>query len=377
MVSGPPIRVLQLLVSTALGGGPTQVFETLRRLSRKEFDWVIGAPADGPFFQRFAELGPVHELPLHRLSARTLLDVVRLLRTERIDVVHSHGKGAGLYGRLAAGLTRTSAVHTFHGIHADKYGPVGRAAYVALERCLSALSYAVVNVSARQAQTGDALRLWPRGRAMLIVNGIDAEQTRALARTGQRTDFGVGPRGQVIAYIARLDAVKAVEVFLDASARLLERHPDLRAVLIGGGPEERRLRDRVARAGAERAMVFAGEMPDAARVFAIADVYVSTSRGEGLPLSLLEAMACGVPVVASRIAAHEELITDGRTGLLARLDDPGDVAKKIDRVLGDQDLGRRLGAAARDVVERRYDVERTAETLAELYRRAGEAARSA
>jgi glycosyltransferase involved in cell wall biosynthesis len=92
---------------------------------------------------------------------------------------------------------------------------------------------------------------------------------------------------------------------------------------------------------------------------------------------LLEAMACGVPVVATRIAAHEELITDGHTGLLTRLDDPRDVAEKIDRLLGDRDLARKLGAAAREVVERRHDITRTAAELAALYRRAAGAARTA
>jgi glycosyltransferase involved in cell wall biosynthesis len=99
---------------------------------------------------------------------------------------------------------------------------------------------------------------------------------------------------------------------------------------------------------------------------------VSASRGEGLPLGVLEAMACAVPVVASRIPAHEELIVDGRTGLLARRDDPIDLAEKMSRLLADRDLRARVRISAREEVDRRYDISATAAGLAALYRKADE-----
>ncbi|HUG38201.1 MAG TPA: glycosyltransferase, partial [Candidatus Limnocylindrales bacterium] len=117
-----PIRILQLLVSTALGGGPEHVWQVIRGLPRDEFAPMVAAPRDGPLFQRFRDLGvEVVEMPLNRLRPGALADVVRLIRERGIDVVHSHGKGAGLYGRCAAWWTGVAAVHTFHGIHYDEY----------------------------------------------------------------------------------------------------------------------------------------------------------------------------------------------------------------------------------------------------------------
>jgi len=366
------IRVLQLLVSTRFGGGPVQVFENLRHLPDEEFEWVVGAPADGPFFERFARIGTTRSLSLDRLRPTTLVEVIRLVRRHRIDVIHSHGKGAGLYGRLAARFTGTPAIHTFHGIHAAKYGAPAARLYVALERALARLSYAIVNVSESEARAGEALRLWPPGRALVIRNGIDSAATRAMAQ-----DRGLSPRmlgvtheGPLVASIARLDRVKGVDIFIRALAQLSDRHPTAHGLVVGTGGEEARLRTLVSDLGAGRRIRFAGEVPDAARILAAVDVYVSASRGEGLPLALLEAMACGVPVVATKIAAHEEVVVEARTGFLTRVDDDGDLAIKIGRLLEDGGLRARIGANAREEVDRRYAVATSAAELGALYRRA-------
>lgn len=369
-MTSSPTRVCHLLVSTAVGGGPKQVFETIRRLPDADFQWVVAAPADGPYFARFAGLGPAHDLPLERLSARTLARVVGLIRRHRIDVVHSHGKGAGLYARLAGALTGTPAIHTFHGIHVSKYGRTGRALYLGLERWLSRLSFRVINVSESQARTGEALRLWPPGRAVVICNGIDAEETRRVFRDQglDRAALGLPGDAPVIGTIARLDPVKGVDVLVEALARLRPRVPGILGLVVGQGSEMARLRTQAAREGLDGAVVFAGEIDEGVRALRAMDVYVSTSRSEGLPLSLLEAMACGVPVVVTRIPPHAEIVIDGRTGLLACVDDPGDVADKVAALMEDGPRRHACAAAAAADVALRYAISATASRLAGLYR---------
>ncbi len=366
------IRVLELLVSTRVGGGPKQVFEAIRLLPRDEFTWIVAAPDDGPYFARFAGIATMHALRLDRLDVPTLIRVVRLIRAERVDVVHSHGKGAGLYGRLAAAWSRVPAIHTFHGIHAAKYGTVGERLYLALERALARLSYAIVNVSTSQARAGDAVRLWPAGRAVVIRNGVDTAAIRSLVARDSldRRSLGVADGGPVIATIARLDPVKGVDVFVKAVARLADRHPGIRALVVGAGQEDGRLRTLAAELGAAARIVFAGEIADAVRVMPAIDVYVSASRAEGLPLGVLEAMACGVPVVATRIPAHEEIFEPAGAGLLATVDDPAGLAAAIDRVLTDADLRAGLSRRARETVDADWDVAGSARALGALYRRA-------
>ena len=154
------IRVLELLTTTGVGGGPQQVRHLVRHLPAGEFEVTIAGPREPGLPEPFRlepaplALGTLRGFPL------TLRRTVRLIHRARAHVVHTHGKGAGVYGRLAARLARVPAVHTFHGIHYESYSRAGQRVYLALERRLSRISHAVINVSASQEAEGLALRLF-------------------------------------------------------------------------------------------------------------------------------------------------------------------------------------------------------------------------
>ncbi len=246
------IRVLQLLVSTAVGGGPRQVLQLTRAL-----------PRDSAGF----------------------------------DLVHSHGKGAGLYGRYAAWRLGVPAIHTFHGIHYDEYpAPVARL-YLVLERVLARATRVVINVSHSQEREGLALRLFAPAQSRVIVNGLDGAAVGALAagRGFAKAQLGLAPTTPVIGTVARFDPVKAIGHLADALALLRERIPAAHLVLAGGGGEEKDVRRHVARARLIDAVTFLGTTKDVVRVLPALDVFVYTSRKEGLPLAVLEATACGLP----------------------------------------------------------------------------------
>lgn len=366
------IAVLELLVSSHLGGGPAHVEALVRRLDPAEFAVTVGAPAGGPFVERFRAAGAdVVEVAADRLSPRTLARVGRLIRARGAAVVHSHGKGAGLYGRLAARRAGAAAVHTFHGLHYAGYPPGARAAYLALERALARRSHTLIHVSASQAAAARPLGLAPTDRSRVIVNGIDIARVEAdaLPRARARAELGVPPDGAVLGTVARFDPVKALEVLLEAVPRL----PGATLVVIGDGPEAASLRARARGLGLEARVVFAGARPDAARWFAALDAYVSVSRGEGLPLALVEAMATGIPVIASRVSGHVDTVTDGETGILVPVDDPAALAAAAAALLGDPARARALGAAGRTRARRDFSVDRMAAEVAEVYRRAAAA----
>lgn len=201
-----PVRVLELLVSTAVGGGPKHVFDLVTRLS-PELSPIVAAPPDGPFFERFRKAGiETHALALDRLSPWTLAQMLRVAREREVGLIHSHGKGAGLYGRLAGRLLGIPAIHTFHGLHYQDYSPTGRCLYLGLE--------------------------------------LD---------------------NLVVGSVARFDPVKGLEVLLEAVRRLQARLPRLRLVLVGDGPEMPRLSRLAGDLGLGSAVTFAGVVEDAAR----------------------------------------------------------------------------------------------------------------
>lgn len=364
-----PVRVLELLVSTELGGGPAHVRDLIAGLAGPEFQLTVAGPPGGALVPAFTAAGATFApLRADRLSIGALRETVRLARRSRAQVIHSHGKGAGLYGRIAARLTGAAAIHTFHGIHHAGYSRL----YLTLERALARRSYAVIHVSASQAEEARALGLAPPDRTRVIVNGVDGAAIRALAGRSTLTRAGLGlrPDALVLATMARFDPIKGLDVLLRALPDLLARVPAAQLLIVGDGPERERLHALARELDEAGRAVFAGAVPDAARLLPLADLYVTASRREGLPLAVLEAMACGRPVLATRVPGHIDLVEDGVTGLLVPPDDPAHLAAAAAQLLLDAPRRAAMGEAGRARVVQRFDGARMVAEIADLYRAA-------
>ena len=364
-----PARILELLVSTDLGGGPAHVRDLVAGLAGPEFRFTVAGPAAGALLPALTAAGADFEpVAANRLSVGALRDTVRLARARRIQVIHSHGKGAGLYGRIAARLTGAAAIHTFHGIHPAGYGRL----YLRLERALARWSFAVVHVSESQAGEARALGLAPAGRTRVIVNGIDAALVRAVAERApmSRAALGLRPDALVLATVARFDAVKRLEVLVRAVSLLVARVPEAQLLIVGDGPERDTLRALARTLAPGDGVVFAGAIPDAARVLPVVDLYVTASRREGLPLAVLEAMACGLPVLATAAPGHVDAVEPEVTGRLVPLDDAPGLAAAAALLLRDPALRARMGRAGRERVERHFSHARVLAEIADLYRAA-------
>jgi glycosyltransferase involved in cell wall biosynthesis len=363
-------RVLQLVVSTALGGGPKHVLDVVTRLDPRRFVPLVAGPPDGPMFARFEKAGiETHAARLDRLDPVTLVRLCRLARRRGVHLVHSHGKGAGVYGRLAARVLGVPAVHTFHGLHHESYGAVARHAYLGLERGLARLTRTIVNVTEAQERAGLALRLFRAGQSVVIENGVDVHALDALAAAaGERRRGNVEENAIVVGTVARLDAVKAVDVLLAgiAAARARLQGRPLVAVVVGAGREGDRLRARVASLGLDGVVRFPGAVEDAPGLFGGWDLYASASRVEGLPLALLEAMACRLPVVATDIPGHRRLVEHGVTGLLVPVDDAAALGDAI-AVLARSAERPAMGEAGRRRVERTFTLAATVARLQDVY----------
>ena len=367
------MRVLQLLVSTRLGGGSRHVFDLTRGLAATGVTPIVAAPRDGPFFERFEKAGiETHAAALNRLSPQTLARVVGLARRQRVDVVHSHGKGAGLYGRLAARMLGLPAVHTFHGLHHERYRPLARRAYVRLEAALARFTRTVINVTESQQATGVALGLFRLSRSVVIPNGVDAAEIDALVagRAVTRGAQGLALDDLVVGSVARFDAVKALDELLEAVHRARATTPRLRAVLVGTGPEEGRLYARTHTLGLDDTVIFTGPVEDAVRLFAAWDLYVTASRVEGLPLTVLEAMACRRAVVATDIPGHGVAITEGVTGLLTPPGDVDALSRAMESLLASPARRRDMGEAGRRRVEADFALGPMVARVVDVYEKA-------
>lgn len=368
---GRRIRVLELLVTMAAGGGPKQVYELVRHLPGDEFEIVVAGPRNGPFFERFVDLGVrTVDVPAHRLGIGPLLRTARLVRRQRIDVVHTHGKGAGLYGRLAARWAGVPAVHTFHGIHYAGYPRLGQRLYLGLERLLGSMTHTVINVSPSQEAEGLRLGLFPPARSATVLNGIDVDALDLAARRAPipRARLGLTDQDLVLGCVTRFDPVKRAERLLDAAQALAPRFPRLALLLIGGGGDQPRLRRAARDARLGERVVFTGWLPEPAAAYRALDLYVSASLKEGLPLSLLEAMGSGLAVVATDVDGHRDVVIHGETGLLVPAGDQDALVGAIASLLDDPERRRRMGEAGRRRVRMEFTLEAMVRKTAEIYR---------
>jgi glycosyltransferase involved in cell wall biosynthesis len=360
-----PIPILQVLVSTRAGGGPQHVLSVALGLRGRGWRSIVAGPADGPLVGGFRAAG-VEMVPVRteRVSPLTVLHLVRLIRRRGVRLVHSHGKGAGIHGRLAARLTGLPAVHTLHGLHYERYPAVITAAYLALERRLSSFTRVVVNVSRAQEREGVALGLFTRGQSRVILNGIDVARltARALGRDDARAALGLASAVPVVGCAARFDEVKRLDLLLGATAAV----PGFTLVLIGDGPEAQHLRALATQLGVSARVRLPGELPEAAQLFPAFDVYATSSRKEGLPLAVVEAMALGLCVVASDIPAHREVLGYPSDGLADGT--PEAFAARLSAVLADAGLRARLGAENRTRARSEFDVRDMLAAVEAVYR---------
>jgi len=210
----------------------------------------------------------------------------------------------------------------------------------------------------------------PAARLALIYNGVD---TRLFcpdleARAHWRKELGLGEREPVIISVGRLAPEKDYGLLLEALAATRDLGPEAKLVLVGDGAERTTLQDEAAELGLQQRVRFVGRQRDVPGLLSAADLFALSSLSEGIPMALLEAMACGLPVVALRVGGTPELVEDGRSGLLVGGRKPEDLAEAISRILTERDTARAMGVAGQRRVAERFSLESMLEGYGALYR---------
>jgi glycosyltransferase involved in cell wall biosynthesis len=355
----PPVSMAMVMTSFQPGGTERQMLELIRRLDRTRWRVHLACfHARGAWFERGVQASAsLTEFPISGFRRRGTLTQARAFaqwcRDKEIRVLHT----ADLYANVfALPVAATVGVPVRIGNRRD-INPDKALGLIALQRAAYACAHKVV---ANSQAAAHRLRLEgvPARKIDVVSNGLDI------------TCFTVRPAPQEIrrvVMVANLRPEKGHDVLIDAAGAVLRRFPDARFDLVGGGPERARLEARARAGGVAAAFAFLGHCEDVAERMAAAGAFVLPSRSEAFPNALLEAMAAGLPVVATRVGGIREMVEDGRTGLLVPPDDPARLADALCRVMGDRDFGARLGIAARAQAETRYSFERLVAAFESLY----------
>ncbi|MBM4434405.1 MAG: glycosyltransferase family 4 protein [Chloroflexi bacterium] len=362
------VRVARIITRLNIGGPSLQAMLLTQRLDpgRYESLLVAGTPAalegdmtalrplEGVVPRIVPELGRSIS-PARDLAA--LYRLVRILRGFRPHLVHTHMAKAGSLGRVAARLAGVPVVvHTFHGnVLRGYFGTVPSRAFLQVERALAAMSTRVIAISARQAREIVDLGIARPERIEVVPLGLDLAPFAAAPRGRFRAELGIPPGAPLAGIVARLVPIKAVDVFLEAAARVRAERPEATFVIVGDGELRDGLVARAQALGLAGAVRFVGWRADLPAIYADLDVLALTSRNEGTPVSIIEALAAGTAVVATAVGGVPDLIEHGSTGLLARDGDPSGIARAIGELLGDPERRRALGRAGRDAVHPKHD----------------------
>jgi glycosyltransferase involved in cell wall biosynthesis len=383
----PRVKILRVIARLNMGGPALHVAYLTEGLTKRGYDTTlvsgshargehskaIVADAHGVQVVRIDELG--REIsPLRDLLATIRL--AKLIRRERPQILHTHTAKAGTVGRVAALLAGSRKppiiVHTFHGhVLRGYFGPLRSLFFRLLERRLAAGTTALIAVSPQVRDDLVALGVAPRERFVVIRLGIELDERVAPELNGRgesRRYLGIPGDRFAVGWIGRMTAVKRTDDVLIAFKRLRDGGVDAVLCMVGDGPDRLQLEQRAHELGVARNTVFLGYQEDVAPFYAAFDALVLPSGNEGTPVSVIEALAAELPVVATRVGGVPDVVRDGEDGFLVEAGATDDLADRLAQLAGDPALRARMGKQGRERVLPRYAVERLVEDIDELYR---------
>jgi glycosyltransferase involved in cell wall biosynthesis len=370
---------MRIIARLNIGGPAIHVALLTQRFGPPDYEsqLVCGnideAEGDMAYFARERGVEPVIVPALGRAlnpigDLRTIWTLYRMMRRYQPDVVHTHTAKAGFTGRIAAWLAGVPViVHTFHGhVFRGYFSPAKTRLFLLLERLTARMSDAVITLTeALKREIADEFHVTRSDRIVVLPLGFDLSPfLSAERRNGAfRREWGVADDALLIGIVGRLVPVKNHALFLQAAAQVYAARPETRFALVGDGELRAELEAQVDALGLRDAVIFTGWQRDLARVYADLDVLVISSVNEGTPVSVIEALSAGCPVVTTAVGGLPDLLEGGRLGALV----PSEDADALASALLDPQTPQ-PDAAIRQLMHQRYSVDRLVSDLDRLYR---------
>jgi len=372
-----PKKVLLALTSSDVGGAPQVVYSLLDNLSkeqRESFEFVIAAPSGGVFNEKFRKLNvKTYPVDLNRISWGTFKKFLAVFQKEEINLISSHGKGAGFYARKAGFLLGIPVVQTFHGLHYSRKNPLAKFLYLWLERILGIFTTRVISVSKSQEKEGLRLRIFSKRKSRVVLNGIRVSENKEIVgKLGQefRRKLGIKDKDFAVLMVARFDEVKGHKRFIELLPNLVKKIPNLKVIFAGGGEGQKTSMEQVRELGVEKNALFLGERHDVARIISVSDALVLPSYHEGLPLAPLEASAQGVPVIGSDVVGIKDTIQNRKTGYLVNFDNPKEVVIAFQRLAKSPNLRGKMGEQGQEFVKKEFSMDKFVAKTLKVYQEA-------
>ena len=351
-------KIFHVITKLELGGAQKVTLMTLERLPREHYDLALVTAPEGllvDWATRIPDLKriwlPALVREVHPLNdAAALFTLWRLFRRERPDVVHTHSSKAGILGRWAARLAGVPFIfHTAHGFGFNDFQrPIVRNLYIRLERWTARITTKLVVVSYANAEKGEKSGVFRRGDWVLCRDAISVAEFMASKPIRRRlAEWGIPQDKVVVGMVACFKPQKAPLDFVEVVARVVQQTERAHFVMAGDGELRPAIETRIRELGIGRHITLLGWQNDMPEIYRNLDVVVLTSLWEGLPCVFSEAMAVGLPVVATNVDGAREAIVDGDNGFLHAPHDVEGLARSVLKLVAEPELRRKMGESGK------------------------------
>jgi glycosyltransferase involved in cell wall biosynthesis len=367
-MSSDRVRLLKFVTDLRIGGTERQFVTLSRRLDPGLFDLQLACLRRQGDFLRQLEGMTLLDYPISSLhdlrTLRTQLRLARDIRRRRIEIVHTYGFYPNMFATAVAKLAGAIAIASIR-----DQGDIWTAMQRRVQRWVLRLADAVI-VNAEAVKTRLVEEGYSADRIVVIRNGVDIERFASVAPHGKlRRELGLPARGPIVAALCRLHEIKGVEHFLEAAVLLARRFRDARFLVAGDGYHRPALEKYASALGLAGRVIFTGFRHDVPEFLSEVQVSVLPSLSEALSNTLLESMAAGVPVVATRVGGNPEVVEDGVTGFLVPPREPEALAAAISRLLDQPLRAQAMGRAGRQRATEQFSLERLTHETESLYLR--------
>ena len=373
-------KIFYINGTTLPGGGPEHIYQLIKKLNRNEWEPSLCTKKNGTFWEKFYSMRiKLYDLSLRKLSLLTLFKLFFILKKERPDLIHTHGKGPGLYGRIIGKFLSIPVVHTFHGFHYEDLPYFTRWLHLLVDSFLSLITAKHIFVSAGEKNRARKIKFLDEHNSTVIHNGVDCELIQNISIEKNEIFESIGcddwKHNKILGTISRISPEKGMHNLLSAFSKVIQKIPDLRLIIVGGYPEEHKnyylkMTSFIKKEDLTEHVRILGYRKDALEILKCMDFYISPSLSEGLPISILEAISSRIPIVATEIAGNKDILRNSAFGILVEPNSPECLSLGIIRItqLTQNELNI-LTRNAYNRIKKEFSVEEMASKTVLLYKK--------
>ncbi len=363
------ITILYVFAALPVGGAEQVLVTEVEGLDKTRYTPLVCVLSEkGPIGEMIEKMGipviPLFRMKKNRFDYGIIRDLKRVMVQEKVSIVHTHLYDGGKYGRLAARLAKVPVViHTIHNIYVKR-----RSKHHLINWCLSFFTDRIIAVSGAVKESVVRYDHIRPEKIQVLYNGIDLSQgDLALDRDDVRSSLGIKHQDVVIGVIARLEEQKGHQVLLEALSLIPDLPTNLKVLIVGDGKLRLSLEEETKKRGLSSRVVFLGTRKPIFPILKALDLFLLPSLWEGFSIALLEALAMGVPVIATKVGGAEEVITSGQQGLLIPPGEAHSLAAAIGEAWLHRDRFLRMAELGKEKVRQNFSKERHLTLLQDLY----------